>query len=63
MHFDNLFHNNKELTETTNKLINDNYDEIIKEVKPLVEETILAITFTILQQVFHTFSVDELFIK
>lgn len=63
MHFDNLFHNNKELTETTNQLINENYDEIIKEVKPLVEETILAITYTILQQVFHTFSLDELFIK
>ncbi|GLV39169.1 uncharacterized protein CBL_06220 [Carabus blaptoides fortunei] len=45
MHFDDLFHNNKELTEATNKMINENYDEIIRE------------------RVFHTFSVEELFIK
>lgn len=63
VHFADLFKGNKELTETTNQAINENSQEILKELKPLVEETISSIVFNILQQVFHTFSVDELFEK
>lgn len=63
IYFDDLFHNNKELTETTNAVINENSEEILKELKPLVEETISTITFSIVKEVFDKFSVDELFPK
>ncbi|KAF2878653.1 hypothetical protein ILUMI_17488, partial [Ignelater luminosus] len=37
-HFDGLFNGNKELSQATNRLLNDNAEEIMKEVAPALEE-------------------------
>lgn len=59
--YENLFPNNKQLTDATNKIINDNVQEFLGELKPLLEEVIGAFAFNIIQSVFRQFSLEELF--
>lgn len=60
-HFDNLFDGNKELGETTNTFINENWREIYKEVKPVVAETIANVARTYLKNVLDEYSYDDIF--
>lgn len=59
--FDDLFHNNPELTRTTNNVINQNIKEIINELKPLLEDTIGTIVFSVATRVFKRYPLDTLF--
>lgn len=59
--FENIFQGNKELTDQTNKIISENIEGIMMEVKPVFDDTVEEITLTILRNVFHRFSLDELF--
>lgn len=59
--FDDLFQNNPELTKTTNEVINQNIHEIIKELKPLLEDTIGSIVFSITTRIFKRYPLDTLF--
>lgn len=61
--FENIFRGNKELTDQTNKIISENIEGIMMEVKPVFDDTVAQITLTILRGVFNRFSLDELFPK
>lgn len=61
MYFADLFRGNPELTENTNRIINDNIDDILSDLKPIINKTIGDIILHLVRQVFERFSVDELF--
>lgn len=60
-YFENLINGNEELSEATNKVINENIKEIIEELKPVIEETVGTVVFTVIKRVFSHFAVDDLF--
>ncbi|KAF2878654.1 hypothetical protein ILUMI_27513 [Ignelater luminosus] len=62
LRFENIFEGNEELTEQTNKALNENIDEIGKDIKPLIEEAIRGILQRLIQQIFNDYSLDELFV-
>lgn len=59
--FENIFGGNKELTDQTNKIISENIEEIMMEIKPVFDDTVAQITLSILRGVFDRYSLDELF--
>lgn len=59
--FENIFRGNKELTDQTNKIISENIEGIMMEVKPVFDNTVSEIALSILRGVFDRFSLDELF--
>ncbi|XP_016660196.1 protein takeout-like isoform X1 [Acyrthosiphon pisum] len=61
LHFSNLFNGNKQLGDQTNRFINDNWKDLMKEIRPLLEDTVVTIVMGILKPVFETFSMDDLF--
>ncbi|XP_060518411.1 uncharacterized protein LOC132697136 [Cylas formicarius] len=62
-HFYNLFKNNPELTEQTNKILNANMDQLLEDLRPTLETTIGKTVLEFVSRVFNRFSVDELFPK
>lgn len=63
LQFDHIFGNNKELNDQTNKIINENVETIVEEVKPVVIDVITQFVFGIANRVFDRYSFDELFPK
>lgn len=61
VHFEKMFGDNEELNEQTNKMINENMDELMVDFKPLVDESVNSFVTGIVVKVFNSFSVDELF--
>lgn len=61
LYFADLFRGNPELTEHTNKIVNDNIADILLDLKPVINKTIGDIILLLIRQVFERFSVDELF--
>lgn len=62
LYFHDLFRTKPKLTESTNQLINDNAMEIIHDLKPLIQETISSVTFSIMKNVFNLWALEDLFI-
>lgn len=61
LQFDNIFGDNKELNDQTNKVFNENVLELVEELKPLIIEVISQFVFGIENRVFDRYSFDELF--
>lgn len=61
LHFADLFRGNPELTDNTNRIINENIADILNDLKPVINKTIGDIILLLVKQVFERFSVDELF--
>lgn len=61
LHFSNLFNGNKQLGDQSNRFINDNWNDLMKEIRPLLEDTVGTIVMGIIKPVFETFSMDDLF--
>lgn len=61
LQFDNIFGDNEELNDQTNKTFNENITELIEELKPLIIEVISQFVFGIESRVFDRYSFDELF--
>lgn len=59
-YFDNLFQGNKELGETTNKFINENWRELYKELEPVIEKTMLSVMDYFLNLLLQDYSYDDL---
>ncbi|KAG5676048.1 hypothetical protein PVAND_005902 [Polypedilum vanderplanki] len=59
--FENLFNGNKELSDTFNLFINDNWRDILKEIKPAMSESIAAVYKQIINNIFGNIPYDELF--
>ncbi|KRT86740.1 hemolymph juvenile hormone-binding protein [Oryctes borbonicus] len=61
MYFHDLFRNNPEITERVNMVIQENQEELFKDIYPLVEKIISTIDLSLFKGVFDNFSLDELF--
>lgn len=62
VYFDNLFEGNKELTERTNVLFNENIDNLTEElIHPLSNQLLGPLLLHALNRVNDLFSLDELF--
>lgn len=59
--FDDLFKNNQDLTENTNRLINENTDILFSEIQPIVQTTLGDVATNVLKNVNDRFSIEELF--
>lgn len=47
--------------DQTNQFINENWKELLKEIRPLLEDTISVIVMGIFKPVLETYSADDLF--
>lgn len=61
LHFDDVFHHNKELNEQTNKIINDNGNELAEDFKTIIKDIIYAFASNIVNKIFEKYSLDQLF--
>ncbi|KAL5245198.1 hypothetical protein ACI65C_012608 [Semiaphis heraclei] len=61
LHFSNLFNGNKQLGDQTNRFINNNWKDLMVEIRPLLEDTVSSIILGFIKPVFETLSVDDVF--
>ncbi|VVC38449.1 Haemolymph juvenile hormone binding [Cinara cedri] len=61
LRFNNLFNGNKELGDQTNRFINENWRDLMQEIKPLLEDTVATIVMGIFKPLLINFSMDDLF--
>lgn len=47
--------------DQTNRFINENWTDLMQEIRPLIEDTVAAIVLGIFKPVLETFSMDDLF--
>lgn len=59
--FDKIFGDNEELNEQTNRIINENSQDLIQELKPVVTEIIGQFVVHIVNAIFERFDYDTLF--
>lgn len=60
IHFSNLFNGNKQLSETTNVFINENWRDILEEINPLVEDTIGEVMMQIIKGFLDLYTLEDL---
>ncbi|RZF35693.1 hypothetical protein LSTR_LSTR010014 [Laodelphax striatellus] len=60
LYFGNLFNGNKELGDATNVFINKNWQEIIDEIKPVIEDSVASLVKSFISPIFENFSIDQL---
>lgn len=61
MDFENLFNGDKQLSETMNTFLNENWQEILNELRPSLSETISQILISIVSGTFSRIPYDEIF--
>lgn len=61
LYLDNVIKNNPEISANTNKIIADNIDSILNELKPVIQKSFEEIILSLLQNVMERYSIDELF--
>ena len=61
--FTNLFNGNVQLGDALNKFINDNWKDIINDLKPAMAESLGAIYKSLLDNMFSNIPYDEFFEK
>lgn len=62
MNFENLFNGDRVLGESTNQFLNQNWADILRELKPVLTEAIAKIYQSIAQPVFAKFPYADLFL-
>lgn len=63
MEFTNLFNGNQQLGDTFNKFANDNWEDILREIKPAMANSMAQIYKSILNNLFGNIPYDEMFIE
>lgn len=63
MNFENLFAGNKQLTDQTNGVLNENPQAILTEFQPMISSSFRSVILTVVSNVFNSFPVDELLPK
>lgn len=58
----NLFNGDRLLGDTTNRFLNENWSEILNELKPVLRAAIGDIISGVISPVFSKFSYDDLFL-
>ncbi|XP_065087217.1 protein takeout-like [Ochlerotatus camptorhynchus] len=61
MHFTNLFNGDKALGDNMNVFLNENWQDILKELKPAIVNAFVEIFQTVISNVFNKVPYDELF--
>lgn len=62
MNFENLFKGDKALGEGTNKFINENWLDILNELKPVLRTAIGDICMGIISPIFAKFPYEQIFL-
>lgn len=62
MRFENIFNGNKELSDDTNRFLNENWRTIFLELKPLVEFAVEEMTKSVVNRIFLKLPYDEIFL-
>lgn len=62
MNFENLFNGNDQLSLSTNAFLNDNWTEILRELKPVLTKAIGGIYKAVAEPIFNKFPYEELFL-
>lgn len=62
MNFDNLFNGDPLLSQSTNTFLNDNWTEILRELKPVLTKAIGGIYKAVAEPIFNKFPYEELFL-
>lgn len=57
----NLFNGNKELSDTTNAFLNENWQIIFQELKPAIRQTFMDILTTLINSILDKLPYDEMF--
>lgn len=60
-YFENLFNGNKELGEQTNTFINENWQELYKELKPVISNAVGGAVAYVVKIVLAGYTYDEIF--
>lgn len=63
LQFDNPFRNNKKLSIEYDKSHNDKIPGLLREVKPILTNSVSRFIFILINNLFKTYSYDELFPK
>ncbi|KAJ8910749.1 hypothetical protein NQ315_017206 [Exocentrus adspersus] len=61
LHLTNLFNGNKELGETTNKALNDNWEQVLDALRPVITETITKLVNSIADGLMGHISYEDMF--
>ncbi|XP_073976116.1 protein takeout-like [Rhodnius prolixus] len=61
LQLDNLFNGEKALSDGMNKILNDNWEEVLKELKPSFEEALSEIFKEITNRLYQKVSLDEIY--
>lgn len=59
MLLENLFNGDKLLGDTTNLFLNENWEDVINELKPVLKDAIGAIAGSIIRAVFDKFPYED----
>lgn len=60
--FENLFNGDKRLGDEMNKFMNDNWEDVTKDLNPSFEDTVNNIVTGILQNLFNKIPYDNMFV-
>lgn len=63
MDFEGLFNGDKTLSQSTNLFLNENWSDILRELKPVMTKAIGAIYRAMADPIFNKFPYEELFLK
>lgn len=63
MDFENLFNGDKVLSQSTNQFLNENWTDILRELKPVLTKAIGGIYRAIADPIFNKFPYEELFLR
>lgn len=63
MDFENLFNGDKLLNQSTNQFLNENWTDILRELKPVLTKAIGGIYRAIADPIFNKFPYEELFLR
>lgn len=63
MSFENLFNGDKLLSDSTNQFLNENWMDILRELKPVLTKAIGGIYKAVAEPIFSKFPYADLFLK
>lgn len=63
MDFENLFNGDEVLSQSTNQFLNENWTDILRELKPVLTKAIGGIYRAIADPIFNKFPYEELFLR
>ncbi|XP_075145850.1 protein takeout-like [Haematobia irritans] len=63
IHLDNLFNGDKALGERMNEFLNENWDSLSEELRPLLEKALSRVVKTSTEKLFKAYSYDDLLPK